>query len=82
MNPRLSGHSKFGLVFLVLKFLLGVAIQQSREKLAIFNQKPRSRDRILIYRTWATSNSVETIGAGFFQHSLANVYVLVLSLSK
>ena len=35
MTPSLSGHiSIFGLVFFVLKFLLGIARQQSREKVA------------------------------------------------
>ena len=37
----LSGHiSIFGLVFFVLKFLLGIARQQSREKVAILPQRP------------------------------------------
>ena len=41
MTPSLSGHiSIFGLVFFVLKFLLGSARQQSREKVAILLQKP------------------------------------------
>ena len=39
MTPSLSGHiSIFGLVFFVLKFLLGSARQQSREK--VLPQKP------------------------------------------
>ena len=54
MTPRLSGHfSIFGLVFFVLKSLLGVARQQSRKKIAILTLKPRSDARILIYQTWA-----------------------------
>ena len=54
MTPRLSGHfSIFGLVFFVLKSLLGIARQWSREKFAILSLKPRSHVRILIYRTWA-----------------------------
>ena len=53
MTPRLSGHfSIFGLVFFVLKSLLGVARQWSREQFAILTLKPRSHVRILIYRTW------------------------------
>ena len=37
MNPRLSGYiSILGLVFYVLKSLLRIARQRSREKLAIF----------------------------------------------
>ena len=45
MIPRLSGHfSIISLIFFVLKSLLGIAI---------LSLKPRSHDRILIYRTWA-----------------------------
>ena len=37
MNPRLSGYiSVLGLVFYVLKSLLGITRQRSREKFAIF----------------------------------------------
>ena len=37
MNPRLSGYiSILGLVFYLLKSLLGIARQRSREKFAIF----------------------------------------------
>ena len=44
MNPRLSGHfSTFGLVFFVLKSVLGIARQWSREKFAILTLKPQSR---------------------------------------
>ena len=54
MTPRLSGHfSIFGFVFFVRKSLLGIASQQSRKKFAILSPKPRSRVRILIYRTRA-----------------------------
>ena len=43
MTPRLSGHfSIFGLVFFVLKALLGIARQWSREKFAIWTLKPWS----------------------------------------
>ena len=54
MTPRLSGHlSTFGLVFFVLKSLLGITRQWSVEKFAILTLKPRSHVGILIYRTWA-----------------------------
>ena len=47
MTPRLSGHfSIFGLVFFVLKFLLGIARHWSREKFAILTLKPGSHVRI------------------------------------
>ena len=43
MTPMLSGHTSiFGLVFLLLKSLLGIARQQSRQKVAILPLKPRS----------------------------------------
>ena len=49
MTPRLSGHfSIFGLVFFVLKSLLRISRQWSREKFAILSLKPRSHVRILI----------------------------------
>ena len=48
---RLSGDfSLFGLVFFVLKSLLGLARQWSLEKFAILTLKPRSHVRILTYR--------------------------------
>ena len=51
---RLSGHfSIFGLVFYVLKSLMGIVREQRREKFAILILKSRSHVRILIYRTWA-----------------------------
>ena len=52
MTPRLFCHfSIFGLVFFVLKSLLGIATQWSRELFAILTLKPRSHDvRIFIYR--------------------------------
>ena len=55
MTPGLSGHfSIFGLVFFVLKSLLGVGRQWSHEKFAILTLKPRlSHVRILIYLMWA-----------------------------
>ena len=49
MTPRLSGHfSIFGLVFFVLKSLLGIVRQRSREKLAILTLKPQNHVKILI----------------------------------
>ena len=60
MTRRVSGHfSTFGLVFFVLKSLLGIARQWS-ERFAILTLKPRSHARILIYRTWAIAN-LETV---------------------
>ena len=53
MAPRLSGqNSIFGVVFFVSKSLLGIEGQKKLEKCAILTRKPRSRARILIYRTW------------------------------
>ena len=45
----------FGLVFFVLKSLLGIARQLSLEKFAILTLKPRIHVRILIYPMWAIS---------------------------
>ena len=42
--------SIFGLVFFVLKFLLGIARQWSRGKFEILTRKPQSHVRILIYQ--------------------------------
>ena len=57
MTPRLSDHfSIFGLVVFVLKSLLGIERQLSREKFAILTLKPRSHVRIFIYRTWAIAS--------------------------
>ena len=54
MTPRFSSHfSILGLVFFLLKSLLGIARQWSRKKIAILTLQPRSYVRILIYRTWA-----------------------------
>ena len=54
MTPRLSGHfSEFGLVFFVLKTLLGIARQWSCEKIAILTFKPQIHVKILVYQTWA-----------------------------
>ena len=59
MTPRLSGHfSIFGLVFFVLKSLLGIARQWILEKFAILTLKPRSHVRILMYRAWAIAKSL------------------------
>ena len=57
MTPRLPGHfSIFGLVFFVLKSLLGIARQWRRKKFAILILKPWSHVKILLYRTWAIRN--------------------------
>ena len=59
MTPRLSGHfSIFGLVFFVLKSLLGIARQWILEKFAILTLKPRSHVRISMYRAWAIAKSL------------------------
>ena len=51
---RLSGHfSIISLIFFVLKSLRGIASHRSLEKFAILSLKPRSNDRILVYRMWA-----------------------------
>ena len=53
MAPRLSGqNSIFGVIFFVSESLLGIEGQKKLEKITIFTRKPRSRARILIYRTW------------------------------
>ena len=58
MTPRISGHfSIFGLVFFVLKSLLGIAKQWSREKFAILALKPV---RSLVYRTWGIATGEKT----------------------
>ena len=50
MTQRLTGHfSVFGLVFFVLKTLLGIARQWSHEKIAILSLNPQSHDRTLVY---------------------------------
>ena len=47
MTPRLSGHiSIFGWVFFVLKSLLRIKRQWSRENVAILSLKPGSHVRI------------------------------------
>ena len=57
MAPRLSGQTSiFGVVFFVSKSLLGIEGQRKLEKFAILTRKPRSRARILIYRTWPIEN--------------------------
>ena len=57
MAPRLSGQTSiFGVVFFVSKSLLGIERQKKLEKFAILTRKPRTRVRILIYRTWPIGN--------------------------
>ena len=54
MTPRFTGHfSIFCLVFFVVKSLLRIARQCSREKLAILLIKSWSQGSILIYQGWA-----------------------------
>ena len=53
MAPRLLGQTSiFGVVFFVFESLLGIERQKKLKKFTILTRKPRSRDRILIYRTW------------------------------
>ena len=52
MAPRLSGqNSIFAVVFFVSTSLLGIEGQKKLENFAILTRTPRSRARILIYRT-------------------------------
>ena len=54
MTVRLSGHvSIFGLVFFVLKSLLGIPKQWNCEKFAILSSKSCLYNNILKYQTWA-----------------------------
>ena len=67
MAPRLSGHfSTIGLVFFVLKSLLGISRQWSREKFAILSLRPLSHVKILIYRKIPKINPVASISQGPF----------------
>ena len=60
MAPRLSDqNSIFGVVFFVSKSLLGIEGQKKLEKFTIFTRKPRSRARILIYRTWPIASDYQ-----------------------
>ena len=64
MAPRLSGqNSIFGVVFFVSKSLLGIEGQKKLEKFAILTRKPRSRARILIYRTWPIRILIGKLGS-------------------
>ena len=87
-TPKLSGHfSIFGLVFFVLKFLLGIARQWSLEKFAILTLKPWSHVRILIHRTRATPpfekvGAAGRGGAGVRYSSLRKAVVRLKGLSR
>ena len=61
------------MVFFVLKSLLGIARQWSRETFAILSLKPRSHVRISIYRTWAITRS-NTIKTGHWGNSSSQKY--------
>ena len=54
---RFSGHFSISFVFFVLKSLLGIARQWSRENFAVLTLKPPSHVRILIYRKWVIENA-------------------------
>ena len=59
MTLRLSGNFPvFGLVFFVLKSLLGIVRQLSREKFATLTLKPRNHVRILVYGTWVIDDII------------------------
>ena len=81
MTPRLSGHfSIFGLVFFVLKSLLGIAKQWSREKFAILSLKPRNHSRTVTHRTCAiVASEVKKIPASRIPHL---VEIAILSKLK
>ena len=80
MTPRLSAHfSIFGLVFFVLKSLLGIARQWSRERFAVLTLKLRSHVRILIYRTWAIENRSEAVRESFSRLVTLSQYSLYLA---
>ena len=58
MTQRLTGHfSVFGLVFFVLKTLLGIARQWSHEKFPFLSLKPQSHDRTLVYQMWVVHHT-------------------------
>ena len=70
MTSRFSGHfSIFGLVFFVLKSLLGIARLWSREQFEILTLKSHSRVRILIYQMW----TIEDVFIDFFLPSFFSV---------
>jgi len=81
MTPRLSGHfSIFGLVFFVLKSLLGIARQWSREKFANLSLEPRNHVRIVIHRTCAiVASEVKKIVSSRIPHP---VEIAILSKLK
>ena len=62
----------FGLVFFVLKSLLAIARQWSREKLAILALRPWGHVRILIYRTWAINSYKFSSSASLFPAALSS----------
>ena len=64
MTARLSDHfSIFGLVFFVLKSLLGIARQGSREKFAILSLKPQPQN------TQKCPSKVVIIHSKYFRNS-------------
>ena len=57
MTQRLTGHFFiFGLVFFVLKTLLGIEGQWNHEKFAIFSLKCQSHDRTFVYQMWVVNH--------------------------
>ena len=57
----------------MLKSLLGIARQWSREKFAILSLKPRSHNRILTYPTWAINASLLLSYAADFSKMQPNI---------
>ena len=67
MTPRFTGHfSIFCLVFFVVKSLLRIVRQCSREKLAILLIKSWSQGSILIYQVWAIDSYEAKVFCFFF----------------
>ena len=80
MTPRLSDHfSTFGLFFFVLKSLLGIAKQWSRERFAILSLKPRSHVGILINRTWAIRLNKQNNNFHLHVHHIFSRFFVVIA---
>ena len=63
----------------MLKSLLGIARQLSRERFAVLTLNPRSHVRILIYRTWAIENRSEAVRQSFSRLVTLSQYSLCLA---
>ena len=60
----------------MLKSLLGIARQWTRERFAVLTLKPRSHVRILIYRTWAFQNRPAAVSESFSRWVTLSQYSL------